>query len=312
MPRTGAKHVKVSFTAGQLTHFGGVYLLHRFLQRLQLRTFLHQQLHISERNNFFSVTERLLALMYPMILGLNSIELTTLLGTNGVFQYLTGLPRFPSPNTLRGFLVGKADVLRPRLHTAHNLLRSHFLVLPRVRSSYWFDFDSTAKTLYGNQEGVVKGYNPGHKGKKSYHPSICTEAHLSDCAGGELRYGNAHTAEGILDVFDEAISLLPSGVREVRVRADSGFYNKDFIARLSKNDVKFAVVARMTSVLENKMPGLRYHRINKTESTAEFQYQPQGWDKPYRFVVLREKLTEERKEQLTLFTVDKYAYHSPR
>jgi len=248
--------------------------------------------------------------MYPMILGLNTIELTTLLGTNGVFQYLTGLPRFPSPNTLRGFLVGKAGILRPRLHAAHNLLRSRFLILPRVHSSYWLDFDSTARTLYGNHEGVVKGYNPGHKGKKSYHPSICTEAHFHDCLGGELRYGNAHTAEGIIDVFDEAVTLLPSGTREIRVRADSGFYSKDFIARLSQNYVKFAVVARMTSALEHRVPGLRYHRINKVESTAEFQYQPQGWDKPYRFMVLREKLTETRKEQLTLFTIDKYAYHA--
>jgi len=57
------------------------------------------------------------------------------------------------------------------------VLREYFLTLPSIRSSFCLDFDSTAKTLYGNQEGVVKGYNPGHKGKKSYHPLICTEAH---------------------------------------------------------------------------------------------------------------------------------------
>ena len=99
MPRTGAKNIKIAFTAGQLTHFGGVYLLHRFLQQSQLRTFLCQRFRINERNNYFSITERLFTLMYPMILGLNTIELTTLLGTNGVFQYLTGLPRVPRPNT---------------------------------------------------------------------------------------------------------------------------------------------------------------------------------------------------------------------
>lgn len=310
MPRTGARNVKLSFSAGQLTHFGGVYLLHCFLQQLRLRTFLCLQLRIPERNNLFSVTERLLALMYPMILGLNTIELTTLLGTNGVFQYLTGLPRFPSPNTLRGFLVGKADLLLPRFHTAHNQLRSRLLVLPRPHSSYWLDFDSTAKTLYGNQEGVVKGYNPGHKGKKSYHPSICTEAHFHDCLGGELRYGNAHTADGVEDMLDEVLAMVPPSAREIRVRADAGFYSKDFIAKLSQNKIGFAVVARMTDPLERRVPGLRYHRINKVESAAEFQYQPHWWDTPYRFVVLREKLTEKRKEQLTLFTVDKYAYHA--
>ncbi len=87
MHRTGSRNVQILFTAGQLTHFGGVYLLHKFLQQLQLRTFLSRQLYIPERNNFFSVTERLLALIYPMILGLtNSVEMSALLGTNGVFQ----------------------------------------------------------------------------------------------------------------------------------------------------------------------------------------------------------------------------------
>ena len=83
-----------------------------------------------------------------MILGLDKIELTALLGTNGVFQYLTGLPHVPNPTTLRRFLITNADILLPKLRAAHNLLRANFLVLPEPHSSYWLDFDSTARTLY--------------------------------------------------------------------------------------------------------------------------------------------------------------------
>lgn len=309
MPRTGAKNVPVAFTAGRLTHFGGVYLLHQFLQKLQVRTFLSRQLYTSERNNHFSITERLFALMYPMILGLERIELSMLLSTNGVFQYLTGLPRFPNPSTLRRFLASKADALLPRLQTAHNLLRAHFLQLPRPHSSYWLDFDSTARTLYGNQEGVVKGYNPGNRGKKSYHPLICTEAHFQDCLGGELRYGNAHTSRGVIDMLDSALSIIPSSARTIRVRADAGFYDHDFVLKLKENRITFAVVAHITVPLQHRLSGLRYARINPYVSTAEFKYKPQGWKHDQRFVVLREKLTEQRKEQLKLFTVDAYAYH---
>lgn len=310
MPRTGSKNVNVSFTAGHLTHFGGVYLLHCFLQKLQIRTFLSYRLQLPERNNHFSITERLFALIYPMILGLDRIELSTLLGANGVFQYLVGLPTFPNPTTLRRFMITKADNLLFRLCSAHNNLRSHFLVLPKAHSSYWLDFDSTAKTLYGNQEGAIKGYNPGHKGKKSYHPLICTEAHFQDCLGGELRYGSAHTADGVLDMLDSVLSILPSLARTIRVRADAGFYDKDFVAKLSENNIGFTIVAKMTKPLQNKVPGLRYSKVNKNESTAKFQYQPHSWKQSYRFVVLRERLTEKRKEQLRLFTVDKYAYHA--
>jgi hypothetical protein len=47
----------------------------------------------------------ILALLYPMILGLERIETTQLLRQNGVFQYLTGLPRYPDATTLRRFLL---------------------------------------------------------------------------------------------------------------------------------------------------------------------------------------------------------------
>jgi len=305
MRRTGSRNVKLAFSAGQLTHFGGVYLLHNFLQQLQLRTFLSQRLRLKERNNCFSISERLFAFIYPMILGLNSIELTVLLGNNGVFQYLTGLPRVPRPNTLRRFLTDKADILLPRLQSTHNILRTHFLA---NHSSYWFDFDSTVKTLYGHQEGVVKGYNPEHKGRKSYHPLICTEAHFQDCLGGELRYGDADTADGVNKMLNSALLIIPSTVRTIRIRADAGFYDGDFIAKLSQNNCEFAVVAVRTKPLQLKIPNQKYTRVNEYLSIAEFQYQPFGWKKPYRFVVLREKLTEKKKQQLQLLTFDKYSY----
>lgn len=260
---------------------------------------------MAERNNYFTITERLFALIYPMILGLNSVELRVLLGNNGVFQYLTGLPRVPRPNTLRRFLIDKAGVLNPRLKSAHNLLRSHFLA---NHSSYWIDFDSTVKTLYGNQEGVVKGYNPEHKGKKSYHPLLCTEAHFGDCLGGELRYGNADTAEGIDEMLDSVLTIVPSTAREIRVRADAGFYDGNFVAKLSQNSCKFALVAVRTKLLQAKILNQRYIPVNQSQSVAEFQYQPMNWDKSYRFIVMREKLTEEKKQQLQLFTMEKYSY----
>ena len=309
MPRTGAKNVSVAFTAGRLTHFGGVYLLHQFLQKLRARTFLSRQLYTPERNNHFTITERLFALMYPMMLGLERIELSMLLGTNGVFQYLTGLPRFPNPTTLRRFLAAKAESLLPRLRATQNLLRTHFLHLPTTPSSYWLDFDSTAKTLYGPQEGVVKGYNPGNRGKKSYHPLICTEAHVQDCLGGELRYGNVHTAQGVSEMLGTVLALIPPKVRTIRVRADAGFYDRDFVLQLQGHRLQFAVVAHITRPLKHKLPALRYTRINSFLSTAEFRYQPHNWHQMHRFVVLREKLTEQRKAQLKLFTVDAYAYH---
>ena len=181
--RSGARKIRAAFTSSGLTHFGGVYLFHRFLQQLQLRTYLSMSIPYPQRNNRYTLSEIILALIYPMILGLEKIEVSALLKTNGVFQHITGLPSFPDPTTLRRFLTRASPELLDHFQKTHNNLRKHFLAQPLPRSSYWIDFDSTAQTLYGHQQGVVKGYNPGHRGKKSYRPLGRHRSSSSGCIG---------------------------------------------------------------------------------------------------------------------------------
>lgn len=105
MPR-GPRKLRGSFGSPSLTHYGGAYLLHRFFSRLRLKKLLTQEMRVVQRNNRYSVGEMLLlALLYPMILGLERIETTQLLRQNGVFQHLTGLPSYPDATTLRRFLL---------------------------------------------------------------------------------------------------------------------------------------------------------------------------------------------------------------
>lgn len=244
-----------------------------------------------------------------MILGLEKIEVSALLNTNGVFQYITGLPNFPNPTTLRRFLVRAAPMLLPRLRIVHDTLRAEFVTRPMTPSSFWIDCDSTATTLYGHQEGVVKGYNPGNKGKKSYHPLIVTEAHRGDCLAGLLRPGNAYTADRIEECIEYTLAVLPHHSR-LRLRADAGFYDGDFVQKLKENKVQFAIVAKMTAPIKSMVIGRRYQRITDTFSTASFTYQPHGWKEQERFVILRRILPppDEAEEQATLFTLDRYAY----
>lgn len=305
--RSGARNIRTTFAAPSLAHFAGIYLFHQFLQRLKLRTYLSEHILYTVKNNRYTLSEIILALIYPMILGLEKIEVSALLKTNGVFQYLTGIPSFPNPTTLRRFLVRSTSDLLPSLCEIHNNLRKYFITQPSVLPSYCIDFDSTANTLYGHQEGVVKGYNPGHIGKKSYHPLVATEAHLKDALGGFLRYGNAYTAQGVIALLRDTIKLLPNA-QTLRTRTDSGFYEKEFVKELNKHNIGFAIVAKMTAPIKRRLGNLRYHTVNAKFSTAEFFYQPHLWEKAYRFVVLRRTIDPDPDQELTLFTLDKYAY----
>jgi len=75
---------------------------------LQLRRFLTRHLRYPRRNQDYQLSQMILSLVYPIILGLDRLETASLLRSNGTFQYLTGLPSYPSPQSLRRFLLQAA------------------------------------------------------------------------------------------------------------------------------------------------------------------------------------------------------------
>jgi hypothetical protein len=70
--RRSPKSVRIAFNHAGLTHFGGIHLLHEFARVLHLREFLTQQIRYPRRNQRYSVPQILLALVYPIVLGLNT------------------------------------------------------------------------------------------------------------------------------------------------------------------------------------------------------------------------------------------------
>src|SRR5215831_6400462 len=148
----GPRKLRLIFGSTSLTHYGGVYLLHRFFSRLRLQKRLTQQARLIQRNNRYTVGEMLLALLYPMLLGLERIETTQLLRQNGVFQSLTGLPSYPDATSLRRFLLRVAPSALPRLRAPHDRFLARFTAIPWSPTRVIFDVDSTVLVVYGKQE----------------------------------------------------------------------------------------------------------------------------------------------------------------
>src|SRR5438552_608201 len=95
------RNIRIACNHAGLTHYGGVYFFHEFLRVLQLRHFLARHLTYHRRNSRYHLSQMILALMYPIVLGLDRLETASFLRSNGAFQYFTGLPGFPDPQTFR-------------------------------------------------------------------------------------------------------------------------------------------------------------------------------------------------------------------
>ena len=307
--RRGPKNLQISFSGNRLTHFGGVYLLYSFFKKIQIKTKFGKYIFFNQRNNQFSLSEELISLIYPIILGLGRIETSHLLKHNGVFQYLTGLPTYHNPTTLRRFLFRLAPAALLKLRGLHDRLLYVITQLSENKNSITFDLDSTVLTLYGTQELARRGYNPHKSGRVSYHPILCFNGTTKDFWHGELRPGDTHTSTGVADIVEHIFSKCPDSVNIVKIRADRGFYDHEIIERI-ENKAQFIVGAKTTKPLKRKLPHLKYKKHTYGTESADFYYQPHGWKKKYRFIAIRRELPKEQTPQLSLFTTNRYSYQA--
>lgn len=103
MPR-GPHNLRVAADGTRLSRSGGVALIEQFLQRIGLQGGLAHRIRFAQRNNRYSISESLEALIYTIIEGLGRLETTEPLRHNGVFHYLAGVPGPPEATSLRRFL----------------------------------------------------------------------------------------------------------------------------------------------------------------------------------------------------------------
>lgn len=305
--RRSPRNVAIACDHRGLTHFGGAYFFHEFLQVLQIRRLLGREVPYPRRNHRYTVSQMLLALVYPIVLGLDRIEAASFLRFNGTFQYLTGLPAFPDPQTLRRFLLNAPERVWEHLHGANDRLLQKFIHLPSRCSRLILDLDSTVVTVFGKQDGSGVGYNPKYRGKRSYNPLLCLEANSSFLWDAELRPGDASAWEASPDLLRTAFAILPLEIREVRFRADAGFGYDPVLRELEQQRAQYAVVARLTAPLKRSLPGLSYQRANARWELADGDYRAHGWPHARRVVVAR-RFIEKQDEQTTLFTTGRYLY----
>jgi hypothetical protein len=301
----GPRKLRYTFTGKNLTHFGGFFLVQHFFQRLHLRNLLARSIRFRRRNARYTAAESVLALLYPLLVGLGRIDASGVLKRNGVFRYLTGLTTYPDASTMRRFLVrfgteGLVSFLR-----LHDALRRRMLASVK---SLILDLDTTVLTVYGRQEGARIGYNPKKRGRPSYHPLLCFEGTTGDLWDASYHPGNVHPGRITLDLLTRAFDKLPTDVTQVRVRADSAFYNHNIINFLKERRAFFAISVRLSKPLKARLASLRYHHAVGDISAAEFFYQPMGWKTPERHIVIRRPQPEEPTWQLSLFQMKGYNY----
>jgi hypothetical protein len=311
MPK-GLRTLAYCFDEAHLTHFSGLVLLQRFCQQLRLRWLLQRDVLPPQATGHFQPADLLLALIYVLVAGLKRVSKTSILQYDGAFLSLLGLERFPDPSSLRRFLQRLSPHTIRQWVRLHDRLRAELDEGSGARSTLLFDLDAVVLTLYGRQEKARLGYNPKKKGRRSYHPLLCFEAHGQEFWHGSLRPGDTSANTGVIGFLQRCAAKLPGRMARarVRLRADAGFFGGKLLGFLEENRWGYVIVSKQYRTIRQQALAARFQKLGGGWEAGEFFYQAHGWPRKRRFVVVRRPVPEDPEEaaQLRLLTHQRYAY----
>jgi hypothetical protein len=310
--RKGLQTLTFLFEEESLTHFGGLFLIQSFCNKLRLRRRLERILQPTPTWNDYHPADLILVFLYLLIAGVPRVSKTEMLQYNGLFLSLAGLEQFPDPTALRRFLRRLSPKVIRQLARLHDQIRTQLFGLPHPRTSLVFHLDSVVLTLYGKQQGARLGYNPKKKGRPSYHPILCFEAHGQEFWHGSLRAGDAASNTGARAVVATCLKKVPSTMARSRVRllADSGFFSGRMVEDLDQAGCGYIIVCPKARSYLPIAERAGFQEMSFGWAVAQFRFKPQRWKSQHRFIMVRRPLPEDPEEaqQLTLFKRGKYSY----
>jgi len=310
--KKGLQSLKFSFEADCLTHYGGLFLIQRFCNKLDFRRRLQRVLRAAPEWSEFNPVDLIQVLLFLLIIGVQRVNKSDKLQYDGFFLALLGLEKFPDESTLRRFLQRLAPEAIRQLARLHDQFRRDLFCFPKPRSSLVFHLDSVVLTLYGKQQGAHLGYNPKARGRPSYHPILCFEAHGQEFWHGSLRPGDAGSNTGARHFVKCCLGKVPSSIARTRIRflADAGFFSGALVDDLDQSGCGYTIVCRSYEAYKQMAEKAGFTDVKLGWGFAEFYHRPQRWPKEHRFIAIRRPLPvdPDQVKQLTLFKDTKYSY----
>jgi hypothetical protein len=303
------------FEGKNLTPYGGLFPVATMLEKLKFQQLMEETLTVKRNSRAMPFYQFLLSMVLAIYVGFTRLHHLRYVAKDPMLTRILKVFALPVQSTYWRFLDSLHGVVAEQLLQVQQKMRERVWAAAQVRlDCITLDTDTTVHTIYSQKKmGARKGYNPKNRGKKSYQPILTFIAETREYICGELRNGDRPSGPQIARHLKAVLAAVPPGVKRRLARADSGFYCWDAVQAYEKGKVEFILVARKTPRLLEKLRTADWKASPKTDADqqCEFEYQPEGWGKAYRFLALRyqnEKKPEESKEQYQLFDTPEYSY----
>ena len=211
-----------------------------------------------------------------------------------------------------------------------------FGMLPRERRKVaTLDWDSSIHEVYGQKK---EGADFAYDNTWSYSALYGTLAETGDVLYLGLREGYRHTSYGTKEVLPGTIERVSKHFRQVRMRADSGYYSQALVKICEQREVEFFIVAKQHRNLMNAVREIQdsnwksfagsdlqavrsgptaapaasepetkiairrkpNSRFKGAPEIAGMMFKPKSWNKARRYVIKRTPIVDKDDQQLYL------------
>ena len=302
------------FSGRNLTPYGGLLPVATMLEKLGFKRLVEETLSVHRIPRAMTIYQFLLGMVLALYVGFSRLNHLRFVAQDPMLTGVLQVGQLPPQSTFWRFLASLHLHVAKQLLALQRVLRQRVWEAANVRlDTVTLDTDTTVHTLYGQQMGGGKSYNPKNKGKKSYQPILTFLAETREYLGGELRNGDRPTGQQIARHLESVFAALPPCVSKIFARADAGFYGWPAVEAYEKGKASFIIVARKTRRLLEELQKACWQPSPKTDADepCEFGYQPEDWGRPYRCIALRYRRTRptsKEHEQYQLFDSPQYRY----
>src|SRR5437899_7741515 len=303
------RDLPIAFVPQQLTSYGGLELLRRYVRRIELPRRLKVAC-AALGGDYGGARLALLLLALPYV-GARRLEHLQYLVNDPLVRRFAGLARVPTARTVSNWLRRfTQETLRPLIRLNQDLVLDTLVRLDVPRLT--LDVDGTIVRTGATVAWAFRGFNPHHRKDRSYYPLLAHVAQTGDSLRVKNRPGNVHDSKQSAAFLRELIDGVPSRLGRrlpLEFRMDAAFFQPDVLRLLAARGCVYAIKVGYWSWLPLKqLAAERRHWHALAPGVTGFEHRlaiPQ-WKLRLRVMLYCKHVQHESPKnfQLDLFTPD--------